>query len=119
MIFDDDPLFYADRLCNSYRQLSMLHLAAGNNEAALEAFLLMADYAVRYDERPEVATYSSVIINAVPYDRGADTEARGISKCARLLKGNFASRIWSPIRSDERFRAAVARMQACAAKEQL
>ena len=116
VIFDDDPLFYADRLCNSYRQLSMLHLAAGNNEAALEAFLLMADYAVRYDERPEVATYSSVIINAVPYDRGADTEARGISKCARLLKGNFASRVWSPIRSDERFRAAVSRMQTCAAK---
>ena len=119
VIFDDDPLFYADRLCNSYRQLSMLHLAAGNNEAALEAFLLMADYAVRYDERPEVAIYSSVIINAVPYDRGADTEARGISKCARLLKGNFAARVWSPIRSDERFRAAVSRMQACAAKEQL
>ena len=119
VIFDDDPLFYADRLCNSYRQLSMLLLAAGNTEAALEAFLLMADYAVRYDERPESATYSSVIINAVPYDRGADTEARGISKCARLLKGNFAARIWSPIRSDERFRAAVSRMQTCAAKEQL
>ncbi len=112
VIFDDTPLFYADRLANSYRQLSMLHLAAGDNAAALDAFERMADYAVMYDERPESAIYPSVIINAVPYERAADTEARGLSKCARLLKGNFASRVWAPIRADERFRRAVEKMQA-------
>ncbi len=115
VIFDDTPLFYADRLANSYRQLAMLHLSLGKNEAALAAFIKMADYAVRYDERPESTTYASVIINAVSYERAEDTEARGLSKCARLLKGNFSQRVWSPIRTEEAFREAVERMRACAA----
>ncbi len=115
VIFDDVPLFYADRLANSHRQLAMLHLSEGHIDAALNAFERMADAAVAYDERPSTATYASVIINAVPYDRAEDTEARGLSKCARLLKGNFSARIWSPIRTTDRFRAAVERMSACAA----
>ncbi len=118
VIFDDEPLFYADRLANSYRQLAMLRLSMGDNAAALADFVRMADYAVRFDERPDATTYSSVIINAVPYERDADTESRGLSKCARLLKGNFAARIWAPIRADESFREAVDRMRACAARYQ-
>jgi hypothetical protein len=114
VIFDNDPLFYADRLANSYRQLAMLHLSQGRSAAALDAFERMVDYAVAFDERPDTATYSSIAINRVTYDRAADTEARGVSKCARLLRGQFAARIWAPIRSDARFRAAVARLVACA-----
>lgn len=114
VIFDDEPLFYADRLANSYRQLSMLYLASGYTPEALECFEKMADWAIRYDERPDTATYSSVIINRVAYDKEEDTEAKGISKCARLLRGNFAARIWSPIRGNERFKAAVNRMIECA-----
>ena len=114
LIFDDTPLFYADRLANSYRQLSMFYLAEGENAAALEAFERMADYAILCDERPDSAIYTSVIINRVGYDKSEDTEAKGISKCARLLRGRFAARIWSPIRGDERFKAAVTRMAECA-----
>lgn len=114
VIFDNDPLFYADRLANSYRQIAMLHLSQGRSAAALDAFEHMVDYAVAFDERPDTATYSSIAINRVIYDRTADTEARGVSKCARLLRGQFAARIWAPIRSDARFRAAVARLVACA-----
>ena len=114
VIFDDEPLFYADRLANSYRQLAMLYLASGYTPEALECFEKMADWAIRYDERPDTATYSSVIINHVAYNKEDDTEAKGISKCARLLRGNFAARIWSPIRSNDRFKAAVARMIDCA-----
>lgn len=114
IIFDDAPLFYADRLANSYRQLAMFYLSERQTAAALESFERMADYAIAYDERPDTATYSSVIINRVPYDRSRDTEARGIGKCARLLKGRFQGRIWAPIRGDERFKDAVARMIACA-----
>ena len=114
VIFDDEPLFYADRLANSYRQLAMLYLASGKAEAALSCFEQMADWAIRFDERPDGATYPSVVINRVAYDREADTEAKGMSKCARLLRGNFGARIWAPIRADERFKAAVARMAACA-----
>ncbi len=116
VIFDDTPLFYADRLANSYRQLAMLFLAVGDRAAALDAFERMAEYAIGYDERPESAIYSSVIINRVSYEKENDTEARGLSKCARLLKGNFSARLWEPIRSDARFRAAVSRMQTCAAE---
>ena len=114
LVFDETPLFYADRLANSYRQLAMLYLSAGHNAEALDAFERMADYAVLYDTRPDTATYTSVIINRVPYDKSEDTEAKGISKCARLLRGNFAARIWAPIRGHERFKAAVKRMLECA-----
>ncbi len=116
LIFDDTPLFYADRLANSYRQLAMLHLAEKNIPAALDAFERMVDYAVYFDERPAESTYTSVIINRVPYDRSSDPEARGLSKCARLLKGNFSARLWEPIRAEERFCAAVARLGATAAR---
>ena len=114
VIFDQEPLFYADRLANSYRQLSMLYLSVGRAEEALACFEKMADWAVRFDERPDAATYASIIINRVAYDKEADTEAKGMSKCARLLRGNFAARIWAPIRATEGFKAAVARMIACA-----
>ncbi len=116
VIFDDEPLFYADRLANSYRQLSMLRITIGDTAAALDAFVKMADYAIRYDERPESTMYGSIIINAVPYEKSEDTEARGLSKCARLLKGNFSQRVWAPIRTEEAFRDAVERMRACAAE---
>lgn len=114
LIFEDTPLFYADRLANSYRQLAMLHLAANHIPAALDCVEKMADAAIAFDHRPATGVYTSVIINRVAYDRAEDTEARGLSKCARLLQGRFASRIWAPIRSNERFRAAIARMAACA-----
>ena len=114
LVFDETPLFYADRLANSYRQLAMLHLSVGHNAEALDAFERMADYAVLYDTRPETAAYTSVIINRVPYDKSEDTEAKGLSKCARLLRGNFAARIWAPIRGHERFKEAVGRMIECA-----
>ena len=114
LIFDDTPLFYADRLANSYRQLAMFYLAEGNSAEALDAFERMADYAILCDERPDTATYTSVIINRVPYDKSEDTEAKGLSKCARLLRGKFAARIWAPIRGHERFKAAVKRMLECA-----
>jgi hypothetical protein len=74
----------------------------------------MADWAIRFDQRPTTAIYASVIINRVPYDKEADTEAKGLSKCARLLRGNFSARIWSPIRGHERFKGAVGRMIECA-----
>ena len=114
LVFDETPLFYADRLANSYRQLAMLRLAEGQTAEALDAFERMADYAVLYDTRPDTATYTSVIINRVPYDKSEDTEAKGLSKCARLLRGNFAARIWAPIRGHERFKGAVGRMIECA-----
>ena len=114
LVFDETPLFYADRLANSYRQLAMLYLSVGHDAEALDAFERMADYAVLYDTRPDTAVYTSVIINRVPYDKSEDTEAKGISKCARLLRGNFATRIWAPIRGHERFKGAVGRMIECA-----
>ena len=65
------------------------------------------------DERPDSAAYTSVIIGHLTYDKSEDTEARGISKCARLL-GGMNTPIWGSIRSNERFRAAITRMIQCA-----
>lgn len=114
LIFEDAPLFYADRLANAYRQLAMLQLASGNKEAALTCLEKMADAAILCDERPDEAAYASVIINAVTYKKSEDTEARGLSKCARLLESGFNNPVWSSIRSTPRFKAAVTRMIECA-----
>ena len=73
----------------------------------------MADAAIACDERPDSAPYSSVIIEHLTYDKSEDTEARGISKCARLL-GGFNSPAWSVLRSNDRFRAAITKMIECA-----
>lgn len=116
LIFEDTPYFYADRLANAYRQLAMLHLASGkatDKKSALDCLEKMADAAILCDERPDTAAYTSVIINRVTYDKAEDTEARGLSKCARLLS-SFNSPAWAPLRSDSRFRAVVTRMIACA-----
>ena len=116
LIFEDTPYFYADRLANAYRQLAMLHLASGSpadQATALTYVEKMANAAILCDERPDTALYTSVIINHVVYDKSEDTEARGMSKCARLLGGMNAP-IWSSIRTDERFRAAVTQMIECA-----
>ena len=88
--------------------------AAGYKLEAMECFEKMADWAIYYDERPESAAYSSVVINRVAYAKEEDNEAKGLSKCARLLRGNFGARIWAPIRGSERFREAISRMIACA-----
>ena len=105
-------LYYHDRLANSYRQLAMLYLMQGDRDRALDCVEKMADHAIAYDSRPEEATYESVLINTVTYQRGGEGESTDISKCARLLQGNFGSRIWAPIRTHERFRNAVLRMEA-------
>ena len=116
LIFEDTPYFYADRLANAYRQLAMLHLASGQSAEkilALECIEKMADAAVACDERPEEAAYSSVIIAHLTYQKSDDTEARGLSKCARLLSG-MNSPVWSSLRADPRFRKAITRMITCA-----
>lgn len=116
LIFEDTPYFYADRLANAYRQLAMLHLASGNaadKEKALDCIEKMAISAITCDERPDKAAYTSVIIEHLTYDKSEDTEARGMSKCARLLSGMNSS-AWASLRSDPRFRAAVSQMIECA-----
>lgn len=113
VIFGDEPLFYADRLANSCRQIAMLYLSLGDTETALAYVERMADWAVAFDERPDTTVYSSVIINRVPYDKREDSDSHG-SKCARLLPGLTSGRIWAPLRSNERFRQALARMSRCA-----
>ena len=93
---------------------NVLYLASGHISEALDCFEKMADWAIRYDERPDTAIYSSVIINHVAYNKEDDTEAKGISKCARLLRGNFSARIWAPIRGTDQFKNAISRMIECA-----
>lgn len=116
LIFEDTPYFYADRLANAYRQLAMLHLASGkaaDREIAVECVEKMAEAAILCDERPDKAAYTSVIIQHLIYDKSEDTEARGISKCGRLL-GSINAPIWSSIRSNDRFRKAITKMIECA-----
>ncbi|MBQ9779495.1 MAG: helix-turn-helix domain-containing protein [Clostridia bacterium] len=116
LIFEDTPYFYADRLANAYRQLAMLHLASGkvdDREKSIACIEKMADAAIACDQRPDKAAYTSVIIEHLDYDKSEDTEARGISKCARLL-GGFNSPVWAPLRSHERFRTAITKMIECA-----
>lgn len=118
VIFGDKPLFYADRLANSCRQLALLYLSLGDTDAALDMVEQMADYAVMYDTRPETAMYESVLIDRVVYDKSADGDERDTNpaagKCARLLAGLNGTRAFQALRPEPRFRDAITRMSECA-----
>lgn len=114
LIFEETPMFYADRIANAYRQLAMLHLVAGDKASALDCLEGMADAAIACDERPDEANYTSLLINGVVYRKTEDTEARGLSKCARLLESGFHNAVWSGIRTSPRFKATIKRMIECA-----
>ena len=118
VIFGDTPLFYADRLANSCRQLALLYLSLGDTDAALDMVDKMADYAVMYDTRPDTAVYESVLIDRVVYDKSADGDERNTNpaagKCARLLAGLNGARAFQTLRSEPRFRDALTRMSECA-----
>lgn len=120
LIFGDEPLFYADRLANSCRQMALLYMEKGDTDAALEQIERMADYAVAYDSRPAEAVYGSALINRVTYSRAADGTERhtdpDAGKCARLLPHLTGSRVFAPLQDHPRFRAAVGRMTDCAAE---
>lgn len=108
VIFDGDYLYYHDRLANTYRQLAMLYVMAGKYDEAVDCIENMSKHAIAYDERPDGVNYSSLLLNKVEHKK----DVEGTSLCAKLLRGKFASRIWSPIRSNKRFVAAVEAMAA-------
>jgi transcriptional regulator with XRE-family HTH domain len=110
VIFDGDYLFFNDRLANSYRQLAMLYLMNGDKANAIECVEKMAEYAIAFDTLPESKTYSSVLINTVEYRNEKYDDDSSVTLCAKLLRGNFANRVWASVRDDERFRSAVSSM---------
>lgn len=110
VIFDGDYIYYHDRLANSYRQLAMLHLMDGNSASALDCVEKMAENAIKFDTRPDKATYSSVLLNKVEYEKGEKGDSPEITLCSKLMRGRFQSRIWAPIKADPRFTAAIEAM---------
>ncbi len=106
VVFDNDYLYYNDRMANSYRQLAMLYILKGDRESAIDCVEKMAEYAVQFDSTSNSATYSSLLLNTIEYNKGA-----GVSLCAKLLRGRFANRIWAPIRNEARFVEAVQKME--------
>ncbi len=111
IVFNGDYLYFNDRLANSYRQLAMLYLAKGDRDSALLCIERMSEHAVAFDSLPEKSTYSSVLINTVEYVNGDPEGNLSPSLCSKLLKGNFANRIWAPVRDNERFINAIDAMR--------
>ena len=112
LVFDGDYLYYHDRLANSYRQLAMLYLLEEKKDKALDCVEKMAEHAIAYDKRPDHATYSSVLLNKVEYNKNSGNEAEGITLCSKLMRGNFSNRIWAPLKAEPRFVTAVKSMSA-------
>ena len=106
VIFDEDYLYYNDRVANSYRQLAMLYLVKGEREIAIKCVEMMAEYAIAFDSIEGSKSYSSLLLNSIEYTKG-----EGVTLCAKLLRGRFANRIWASVRGDERFIAAVKSME--------
>jgi len=111
LIFDDNYLYFNDRLANSYRQLAMLNLLKGDRETAISCVENMARYAIAFDSLPESDVYSSVLLNTISYNNDKPEGVSVITLCAKLLRGRFSNRIWAPIRNDDRFIAAVESME--------
>lgn len=109
VVFDGDYLYYNDRMANSYRQLAMLHLAKGDRSNALDCVEKMAEFAIAFDSLPESQKYSSVLLNSIEYVN-QKSDAAVPTLCAKLLRGRFSTRIWTSVKNDERFIAAVEKM---------
>ena len=107
VIFDDDYLYFNDRLANSYRQMAMLYLLKGSKEDAISCIEKMAKYATDFDSLPEKQNYSSVLLNTIEYVNEKREGVESLTLCGKLLRGRFSNRIWAPIRNDERFIAAI------------
>lgn len=107
VVFDGNYLYFNDRLANSYRQLAMLYLAKGDRESALLCIERMAEYAIAFDSLPEKSRYSSVLVNTIEYNIEKNENTETPKLCSKLLRGRFSNRIWAPIRSHERFIAAI------------
>ena len=107
VVFDGNYLYFNDRLANSYRQLAMLYLAKGDRDSALLCIERMAKHAIEFDSLPASSAYTSVLVNTIEYNRETVEGAETLTLCAKLLRGRFANRIWSPIRNHERFVAAI------------
>lgn len=106
VVFSGDYLYYNDRIANSYRQLAMLYLLKGEREEAIGCVELMAEYAMKFDSAESGKNYSSLVLNTIKYQKN-----EGLTLCEKLLRGRFSTRIWAPIRNDERFVAAVEAME--------
>ena len=89
----------------------MFYLIKSENEKALECFEKMAHYAVAFDSLPESQTYSSVLLNTIEYKNERYESGVGVPLCAKLLRGHFGGRVWSAIRNNPRFTAAVEMME--------
>ena len=111
VIFDDNYLYFNDRLANSYRQLAMLYLVKGDKETAVECVEKMAKYAIDFDTLPENNQYTGVLINTLEYRNEKPEGVESLTLCQKLLRGRFANRIWAPIRNDARFVSAIASME--------
>ena len=111
VIFDDNFLYYNDRMANTYRQLAMLYLLKGDRENAVACVEKMAKYAIIFDSLPERSEYTSVLINTLEYSNEKHEGVETLTLCEKLLRGRFSSRIWAPIRNDQRFVAAVSSME--------
>lgn len=111
VIFDDNFLYYNDRMANTYRQLAMLYLVKGDREKAVECVEKMANFAIVFDSLPERSEYTSVLINTLEYENQRPEGVETLTLCEKLLRGRFSSRIWAPIRNDDRFVAAVSSME--------
>ncbi len=99
IIFDENYLYYNDRLANSYRQLAMLYLLSGDSSDALACVEKMAEHAIAFDTLSRKTKYTSVLLSKLEYEKNEG----GTSLCAKLLRGKFSNRIWQAIRSDPRF----------------
>ena len=112
VVFAGDYLYYNDRLAHAYRQLAMLYLSKSDKENALDCVEKMAEHAIAFDALPDSATYSSVLLNTVEFKNAKTEDSLVPTLCAKLLRGRFASRIWSLVKNEERFIAAVDKMTA-------
>lgn len=109
LIFDGNYLYYNDRMANSYRQLAMLYLLKGDRDRAVSCVEAMAEHAIAFDSIEGKSAYTSVLLNTIDFERNS-----AVSLCSKLLRGNFVSRIWGPLRNNERFIAAITKMESLA-----
>ena len=89
----------------------MFYLMKGENDKAIECVEKMAHYAIAFDSLPETQRYSSVLLNTIEYKNERYESGVGVPLCAKLIRGRFSGRVWSAIRNNPRFIAAIDKME--------
>ena len=86
LIFDGNYMHYCTRVCASHMLLARLYIMYGDKEKAPACIEMAARYAMEYDARPDVGSYTCVLLKDVPYIKHQWRENRSHTESYYIIR---------------------------------